>query len=80
MGLEAPEPLEAEGKLCLLVSWPGHDPVGGAVGRAMPREQRRVPANDASQALVARGLSSCTQALAGVVSRAGAKGRARMRR
>jgi hypothetical protein len=40
VGPEAPEPLEAEGKLCLLVSHPGCDPVGGAVGKAMPREWR----------------------------------------
>jgi hypothetical protein len=59
VGLEAPEPLEAEGKLCLLVSWPGHDPVRGAVGRAAPREQRWGPVNDTNEALVAQGLSSC---------------------
>ena len=40
VGPEAPEPLEAKGKLCILVSCPVCDPVGGAVGRAMPREWR----------------------------------------
>jgi hypothetical protein len=39
-GPEAPEPLEAEGKLCLLVSHPGCDPVRGAVGKAVAREWR----------------------------------------
>ena len=35
-----PSPWEAEGKLYLLVSRPGRDPIGGAVGRATPRERR----------------------------------------
>ena len=38
VGLEAPEPIEAEGNLCLLVLCPGHDPVGGAIDRSTPRE------------------------------------------
>jgi hypothetical protein len=59
MDLEAPEPLEAEGMLCLLVSRPGRDPVEGAIGRA---------ASGSPRALVAWGLSSCAQALASVIS------------
>jgi hypothetical protein len=38
VGLEALEPLEAAGKLCLLVSHPRCDPIGGAAGRGTPRE------------------------------------------
>jgi hypothetical protein len=40
VGPEAPEPLEAKGKLCLLVSRPGRDPIRGAVDRAVSRERR----------------------------------------
>jgi hypothetical protein len=39
-GPRSPKPLEAKGKLCLLVSRLGRDPIGGAVGRAVPRERR----------------------------------------
>ena len=39
VGPEAPEPLEAEGKLWLPVSRPGRDTIGGGVIRAVPGER-----------------------------------------
>jgi hypothetical protein len=39
VGPEAPEPPRGHGKLCLLVSCPGCDPVRGAVDKGMPWEQ-----------------------------------------
>jgi hypothetical protein len=70
VGPEALEPLEAIGKLCLLVSHPGRDPVGGAASRGAPRERRW----GSPRASVAWGLSSCARAFAGISSWAGAKG------
>jgi hypothetical protein len=39
-GLGSPRATGGRGKFCLLMSRPGHDPVGGAVGKGTPWERR----------------------------------------
>ena len=66
MGLGSSEPLEAVGKLCILVSRPVRDLVMKVAGNAVPKGQRQ----GSPRASVARGLSSYARALVGIINEA----------